>query len=208
MAFGFVEKAFKGATKAVSDTVKGAAKVTSKVFSSKVFNIATTAMCFIPGFNVYAMFGRSLPIFGKAANSIRNGLELFKAIQDGKKITDTVKNLQSGKFQPLGPLSKFVVGNAPLFQPNPMSLAQELQGKAEFAKQLQSVISGQKGLIDGQLPVGLPEVLGSAEAMNSSFVKGIANVNRRIQSASEMLQELQRPLNPNPLLGSNYVVRC
>src|SRR5262245_3095218 len=106
----FIDKAVHGVKKAAGSVVKSVGKVTSKVFSSKVFNIATTAMCFIPGFNVAGGIGKALTVLGKAQtvqNWIKSGLNVFKAIKDGQGLTDSVKSLISGQFQPLGALSKF-----------------------------------------------------------------------------------------------------
>lgn len=202
---GFVEKAVKGATKAVSDTVKGAAKVTSKVFSSKVFNIATTAMCFIPGFNVAGGIGKAVAVLGKAQavqNWIKTGLSAFKAIKDGQGLTDSVKSLIGGQFQPLGALSKFASANAPLFAPNPTKLVEELQGKAQLLKQIQN-LPNQSELMKGLSPIGL---VGNFEGQN--FVKSIMSAPRRIQSTIEMMQELQKNLTPAPMFGSDYIVRA
>jgi hypothetical protein len=200
-----IGKVFEGATKVVSDTVKGATKVTSKVFSSKVFNIATTAMCFIPGFNVAGGIGKAISVLGKAQtvqNWIKTGISAFKAIKDGQGLTDTVKNLVSGQFQPLGALSKFAGASAPLFIPNPTKLIEELQGKAELLKQFQK-LPDQNELMKQLTPIGL---VGNFEGQN--LFKNIANAPQRIQSAIEMMQELQKNLTPAPLFGSDFIVRA
>jgi hypothetical protein len=200
-----IGKAFEGATRVVSDTIKGAAKVTSKVFSSRVFNMATTAMCFIPGFNVAGGIGKAFAVLGKTQavqNWIKTGLSAFKAIKDEQGLSDSVKGLIGGQFQPLGALSKFSAANAPLFGPNPTKLVEELQGKAELLKQFQK-LPDQSELMKQLTPIGL---VGNFEGQN--FVKTIANAPQRIQSAIEMMQELQKNLTPSPMFGSNYIVRA
>ncbi|MCI0611994.1 hypothetical protein L0244_03300 [bacterium] len=215
-----IGKLVKGACKAVGGAVKAAGKVAGKVLKSKVFNIATTAMMFVPGLNAAGVIGKGLAVLGKAQTIqkwLKTGMDIYSALKNGKGLTDAVKNLMSGKFQPLGLLSNLAgMGGPASMLANGIKIADNFRSKVGFLQegaallnQTQQLVGKYGELTQQFLPQGWAGLTsGLFGGPQGAFVQNITNFQSRIESTSEMYQELVKLLTPRPLQGTELIVRA
>jgi hypothetical protein len=217
---GLIGKVVKGACKAVGDAVKSAGKIADKVLNSKVFNIATTAMMFVPGLNAAGVIGKGLSVLGKAQTIqkwLKTGMDVFNALKNGKGLTDVVKNLMSGKFQPLGNLATLAGMGGPVSMlSNGIKVADNFRSKLGLLQEGVSLLNqtqqlaGKYGDLTKQfLPQGWAGLTsGLLGGPQGNFVQSISNFQNRIESTSEMYQELVKLMTPRSLKGAELIVRA
>lgn len=197
--FKKIGKAFHKVTKSVGNVAKG-------VLKSNVFQVATKALSFVPGFNAVSVIGKGLSMLGSGASIqkwLKSGLNIFKNLKNGFGLTDTVIKLFSGKFQPLGMLSNSRGGSA-----NPLQKAFDflkvMQPKLGVFQQLQGFM---KQLPMGNLPIpkeflppGLSELRSGFDRSVRNLLSQLENPSSRNQLIIGMFQELLRNLE-KPLPG-------
>ena len=212
---GFV----KGAVNTVSGAVKSAGKVAKDVISSKAFNIATTAMIFVPGLNAAGVVGKGLSILGKASTIqkwITSGMKVYSALKNAKGITEAVKSLASGKFQPLGALSNLIgAGGSLAGLTNSLKIINNLQSKFGFLQETTGLLkqaqflTGNENLAKQMLPAGWSEMTSDiAIGPESDLVQKMQNLQSRVHTTLGMFEELVKLVNPHPLQGMNYLIRA
>jgi hypothetical protein len=167
--------------KTIGGAVSSPGKIADKVLNSKIFNLASTAMMFIPGLNAAGLIGKSLAVLGKASTIqkwITTGMNVYSALKNGNGLTEAVKNLAVNKFQPLGALSSLAGGNIS----SALNMAENLKSKLGLFQEGASLLKQQLG--------------------QNTFSLS------QIQSASTMFQELVKQLNPRPFQGNEFIVRA
>jgi hypothetical protein len=180
--------------------------VAKGVLKSNVFQVATKALSFVPGFNAVGVIGKGLSMLGSGASIqkwLKSGLNIFQNLKKGFDLTDSVKKLFSGKFQPLGMLSNLVGGSANPLQKG-FDFLKALQPKLGLFQQLQGFM---KQLPMGNLPIpkeflppGLSDLKQVFDRSIRNLVSQLENPSSRNQMITGMFQELLRNLE-KPLPG-------
>jgi hypothetical protein len=206
----------KSIGKAIGGAAKSVGKVAGNVFKSTVGKVASKALDFIPGLKGAGLIGKALSILGKGGsiqNWIKTGLKLFQGLTRGLGLGDSVQKLLSGKFQPLGELSKMLGGAL-----NPLKKASDflkalqprlpgLQDALGLAKQLPR-FPGNLPLPKQFLPPGLSELNRGLGSPGDAFLKQMGNLPSRAQLIAGMLQEVLRNLEKSTLGGPGPFIRA
>jgi hypothetical protein len=205
---------FKKIGKTFHKAVKSAGKVAGKVFKSNILKVATSALSFVPGLNAVGLIGKGLSVLGDASSIqkwMKGGLGLFQKLTSARGLTQSVKSLFSGKFQPLGALSKLTSGIAPakLIRQFVQTLKPRLdifQSGFQLAKQFSNKLA-----VPSQfLPPGWQELsrnLAKLPGTNPAFLRAMTSFPERMHGVAGMLQELLKTIE-TPTSKTGPIIRA
>jgi hypothetical protein len=192
---------FKKIGKSFHKAVKSVGKVTGKIFKNNIFKVATSALSFVPGLNAVGLIGKGLSVLGSASSVqkwMKTGLGVFQKLTSARGLTQSVKNLFSGKFQPLGALSKLLGGIAPAKLIR--QFAQTLQPRHDIfqsALQLAKKYPMKLPVPSQFLPPEWPEIsrnITKLPGINDAFLRSMTHFPDRMQGVADMVQELLKAI--------------
>ena len=205
---------FKKIGKTFHKAVKSVGKVAGKVFKSNILKVATSALSFVPGLNAVGLIGKGLSVLGNASSIqkwMKGGLGLFQKLTSARGLTQSVKNLFSGKFQPLGALSKLAGGIAPAKLIR--QFVQTLQPRLDIFQsgfQLAKQFSNKFAVPSQFLPPGWQELsrnLAKLPGTNPAFLRAMTSFPDRMHGVAGMLQELLKTIE-TPTSGTGPIIRA
>ncbi len=191
-----IRKVFKG----VGGVFKAIGKIAGKVFKSKIFNIVTKALGFIPGLNAAGLIGkalRTLGTAGKIQKFLRTGLQVFSDLVKGRfRLGEGVKFLNVSPFHPLGKLGSLVrmAGGGSGKVSDPIS------SLASRSQHLSSILQTGRALLGSLRGSGLERLdafpedflreLRGIEDTVSTWVDRVNDFRNRLEDVNQMLQEV------------------
>ena len=205
---------FKKIGKSFHKAVKSVGKVAGKVFKSNIFKVATSALSFVPGLNAVGLIGKGLSVLGNASSIqkwMKTGLGVFQKLTSARGLTQSVKNLFSGKFQPLGALSKLTEGIAPMKLLR--QFTQILQPRLDIFQsgfQLAKQFSGKLPVPAQFLPPQWQEMsknVAKLTGINDTFLRSMTNFPIRMNNVAGMLQELLKTIE-SPTAKTGPIIRA
>jgi hypothetical protein len=211
---GFLKKVGK----AISHTAHSVGHIAKSVLPSKVVNLATKALNFVPGLNAAGLIGKGLSLLGSGGNIqkwLKNGLNIFGGLAKGFGLTGKVAGLFSGKNNPLGMISNLIGGASRTFQ-KVANVANQLmpnlntfQNGLNLAKALGAQGVNLQNLL---VPPGLQETLKGINQManvDPIFTAKIGNPAAQFQAIAGMFQEVSSIVNPGNLgKGLEQIIRA